>query len=624
MKTMIGEQNKEIKEEQNTAELSKIAEPEVTAEPEMASEPEASAEPEMTAESEASAEPDMAVGRKTAGIKGICIAGAFCLLFAFYLGAAMFYNDHLYANTYINGVPYANLTPSEADRALLERWNGYSIVLYSKNGESAVISAEDIGLSCNYAQSAEAVKNGQNPLLWPGAVFGKRSYSIDYTVTYDGDRLREALAGISFLQEENMVAPQNAYIGTYNQELGTFEVVSETHGTWIDQDKAYEMVSAAIEKEDQILRLDEYGCYIMPEILSDNEELLEELAYYNKYMQASITYQFGPEEEVVDFTVYENWIQEWGNTIRIDETAVEQYLSELADRYDTYNDRMNFTTVDGYVINLPKGGFGWKMDVAAETERLIADIKAGTIDVREPLYSCEGASRDDDIGDFYIEVDMTAQRVYIIDHGEIVLESDCVTGNMANGCTTPPGIFGLTYKTRNATLRGRDYVSYVKYWMPFNGNIGFHDASWRTLFGGDIYLTGGSHGCVNLPTGFAAKLYDYLYKDCPIICYYLTEDVIVEYPEDADHAVSGNITAAGAGGGTAAESGKTEETADGADASGGSVSGSGSTSGGSVSGNAEDNAGETQGSVSENAGQVPAEDGHTAPGVSGNHADGPQ
>lgn len=517
MKTMAEERNSGIREDQNTMELPGTVEMD-----------------QNTMELPGTTETDQNTPEKNTGIRNICIASVMGILFAFYLGVAMFYNDHLYANTYINGLPYANDTPAEADRALVEQWNRYSIVLYTKDGESALISAEDIGLSCSYAQSAEVIKERQNPLLWPAALFGKNLYTIDYTVSYDDDLLHEALTGIPFFQEENMVAPQNAYIGTYNQELGTFEVVSETNGTWIDQDKAFEMVSAAIEKEEQILRLDEYGCYVLPEILSDNEELLEELEYYNKYMQASITYQFGPEEEVVDFTVYENWIQEWGNTIRIDEAAVEEYLNELADRYDTYNGRMNFTTVDGYVINLPKGGFGWKMDVAAETERLIDDIKSGTITVREPLYSCEGASRDNDIGDFYIEVDMTAQRVYVIDHGEVVLESDCVTGNMANGCTTPPGIFGLTYKTRNATLRGRDYVSYVKYWMPFNGNIGFHDASWRSLFGGDIYLTSGSHGCVNLPTPFAAKLYDYVYKDCPIICYYLTEDVIVEYPEDMD------------------------------------------------------------------------------------------
>lgn len=549
-------------------------------------------------------------------IRNICIAGMAGILFAFYLGAALFYNDHLYANTYINGVPYANVTPEEADQALQERWNGYSIVIYSKNGESAVISAEKIGLSCNYAQSVDTIKEQQNALLWPGALFGINPYFIDYTVQYDEDKLRAELSEIPFLQEENMVAPQNAYIGTYNQALGGFEVVSEKPGTWIDQDKVFEMVSASIEKEEQILRLDEYGCYILPEIMSDNEELLEELAYYNQYMQASITYQFGPEEEVVDFTVYESWIQEWGNTIKIDETAVEEYLSTLADEYDTYNDRMNFTTVDGYVINLPKGGFGWKMDVAAETERLIEDIKLGTIDTREPLYSCEGVSWGDEIGDFYIEVDMSSQRVYIIDQGEIVLESDCVTGNMSNGCMTPPGIFGLTYKTRNATLRGRDYVSYVKYWMPFNGNIGFHDASWRTLFGGDIYLTGGSHGCINLPTAFAARLYDYVYKDCPVICYYLTEDVIVEYPEDADDGNIGNITIGNSG--TESDDSKADESPD---ETGGSV---GVNAGGNPTGNDITDEDGTMEETDHRAEQQAENRNDMDPEVSGNYTDGAQ
>ena len=43
--------------------------------------------------------------------------------------------------------------------------------------------------------------------------------------------------------------------------------------------------------------------------------------------------------------------------------------------------------------------------------------------------------------------------------------------------------------------------------MPFNGGIGFHDASWRTEFGGTIYKTNGSHGCVNLPKEAAKQIF---------------------------------------------------------------------------------------------------------------------
>ena len=91
---------------------------------------------------------------------------------------------------------------------------------------------------------------------------------------------------------------------------------------------------------------------------------------------------------------------------------------------------------------------------------------------------------------------------------------------MSRGWGTPGGVFGLTYKTRNAVLRGADYATPVSYWMPFNGGIGLHDASWRSSFGGKIYIYSGSHGCINLPGKKAAKIYEMINKETPIVCVY--------------------------------------------------------------------------------------------------------
>ena len=55
--------------------------------------------------------------------------------------------------------------------------------------------------------------------------------------------------------------------------------------------------------------------------------------------------------------------------------------------------------------------------------------------------------------------------------------------------------------------------------MPFNCNIGIHDASWRGSFGGSIYKTDGSHGCVNAPEYLAKKIYENIEPGTPIICY---------------------------------------------------------------------------------------------------------
>ena len=55
--------------------------------------------------------------------------------------------------------------------------------------------------------------------------------------------------------------------------------------------------------------------------------------------------------------------------------------------------------------------------------------------------------------------------------------------------------------------------------MPFFDGQGLHDATWRSSFGGDIYLTNGSHGCVNLPYDTADKIYNNIEAGVAIILY---------------------------------------------------------------------------------------------------------
>ena len=111
--------------------------------------------------------------------------------------------------------------------------------------------------------------------------------------------------------------------------------------------------------------------------------------------------------------------------------------------------------------------------------------------------------------------------MYFYKDGKKILESDFVSGNVSKGYTTPPGLFSLTYKQRDATFKGQGYASPVKFWMPFNGGIGFHDASWRNTFGGTIYKKNGSHGCVNMPYAAAKTLFENVYAGMPVICYNL-------------------------------------------------------------------------------------------------------
>ena len=137
---------------------------------------------------------------------------------------------------------------------------------------------------------------------------------------------------------------------------------------------------------------------------------------------------------------------------------------------------------------------------------------------KEAIFKQKGYCFGDlDFSDSYVEVSIENQRVWLYVDGECIVDTPVVTGNVSAGHNTRKGVFSLTYKTRNATLRGPGYASFVYYWMPFDGGIGLHDATWRSSFGGTIYKTNGSHGCVNMPLEAAKIVYNNLESNMPII-----------------------------------------------------------------------------------------------------------
>ena len=114
----------------------------------------------------------------------------------------------------------------------------------------------------------------------------------------------------------------------------------------------------------------------------------------------------------------------------------------------------------------------------------------------------------------YIEISISNQKLNYYQKNKLVLSSDVVTGY---NNWTPTGEFSVLNKARNIYLVGQNYRSFVQYWIAFKGiNYGMHDASWRNAFGGEIYKTNGSHGCVNMPIANAKKLYELVEIGTPV------------------------------------------------------------------------------------------------------------
>ena len=104
--------------------------------------------------------------------------------------------------------------------------------------------------------------------------------------------------------------------------------------------------------------------------------------------------------------------------------------------------------------------------------------------------------------------------LYYYENNKVKLSTPITSGR---NNATRTGNFKIRKKARNTTLKGKDYESKVQYWMAYDGNnFGIHDASWRRKFGGMDYKWNGSHGCINIPTSAAAKLYSYVEVGTPV------------------------------------------------------------------------------------------------------------
>ena len=235
-----------------------------------------------------------------------------------------------------------------------------------------------------------------------------------------------------------------------------------------------------------------------------------------------LTVEIGTEKEIITSEELSSWMTETEeHELVLDDDQFTAFAEKLAKKYNTKGQPRRFTTTGGSEITLYKGTYGWEMDVE-ETADAIREAanQSGRVTV-QPVWSQEAAflEQGNDIGDSYVEVDLTEQKVWLYIDGEQILETDCVSGTYGTSRQTPGGVYFIYYRQSPAVLRGADYESPVEYWMAYNGGIGLHDANWRSTFGGDIYLSNGSHGCVNLPTDAAKTIYENTSYGFPVVSY---------------------------------------------------------------------------------------------------------
>lgn len=426
--------------------------------------------------------------------------------------------------TIVDGMDVTGKTASEVEDAITEQLKGYTLTINGREELSESITGESVGLYAEFDDTLEKAVAAQKPMNWGKYRFGKavNEVNTDALLHYSSEMLDEAVAGLSCMDRENMREPQDARISDYDSATGSYTIIKEDEGTELLEDKVKEAVASAIMSLSESVNLEEQGCYLSPAVTSGDEALKTACESMNRYVGTKITYKFGDRSETLSGNEIHNWLTVNGTSVGVSEAKAAEYVKNLASAYNTAYKPKTLKTSYGKNVTITTGSYGWKIDQTKETAALVSLIKNGEQTSREPEYSQKAASRSgNDYGNTYVEINLTAQHLYFYVDGKLLVQSDFVSGNAAKGWSTPAGAYALTYKQRNATLKGQGYATPVSYWMPFNGGIGLHDANWRKTFGGTIYKNKGSHGCINLPPAVAKTIYENISAGDPVLCYHM-------------------------------------------------------------------------------------------------------
>lgn len=455
--------------------------------------------------------------------------GLFVLMIGAYTANALHFRTHFYSGTMINGVDSTEMTADEVKERLAEDTQNYVLTLVKMDGTTETISASQIGLAFEDNQEVDEHLQEQNSWFWIGEMFMDKEHELHVSVSYDETMLEAAIDGLSCMQEGNYTPPQDASIG--ETENG-YTIVPEVEGNQLDRAVLLEAVKEAIDSGAAELNLSDSGCYMKPSVYQDDEALNARVNHLNTLVAANLTIDFGSGRiETVNGALLKTWVtqDESGNDV-IDPTKITEYVSSLADKYNTVGNH-TFRTTGGSTVTLTAGDYGWVMDEATTAQNLSDAIAAGTQGSFEVTYSSSAQSREsNDIGNSYVEISIDQQTMWCYVDGSLLVETPVVTGCVNNGTETPRGgVWKIKGKRTNYTMTGAinpstgepSYRTFVNYWIPYSEDmtIGLHDLTSRTAFGGNIYITNGSHGCVNTPLDAVRQIFEAVSYGFPVVVY---------------------------------------------------------------------------------------------------------
>ena len=271
---------------------------------------------------------------------------------------------------------------------------------------------------------------------------------------------------------------------------------------------------------------------IRQSVTAESPELLAQRAAIDAYLATEVTLDF-QDGNTYTLTPQDIWRMSdvtlsdaEGQTVCAPVPEKVKALSDaLADEYaldGVYAKFHNAEKTRPYIY-YRVGDTGWILDRDALASDIAAALETETDATVTPSYDTSWYWKQEywfyNFTDTFVEISLDNQYMWYYVDGKLLVETPVVTGNIAAGDDTRRGCFRIASMTTDTYLVGPTWNDHVEYWMPFDDQIGLHDSSWRTEYGGDIYLTDGSHGCVNTPLDAIATIYNNITVGTLVVVY---------------------------------------------------------------------------------------------------------
>lgn len=447
--------------------------------------------------------------------KGVMCCLSVCgLLITVYLGGVWFFHGH-FGLADCNGMSVSFTSVSLVSARCLQEASFQPFVFVREDGFEEQVTVRQLGMS--YGISDGIVLS--NAFVWPVWAFQRKSYDLAVVPCLDEMQLQEGLSHLDCVSTEYL---RNASESRFVETDTGLVLQSASRGTNVDADRLYAITKERLLSKEYRVDLVSDGCYVQTDLLGSDlwYDLPADYVFPSDFsvdLEAGVWESF-PAELFVQCVL----------DGRLSYDGVCAFVRYLKEVYDTKGLVRPFLTQTGRMIELPVSDqdtyAGWDLDVERTADGICQAILSGQ-NQSAGVWVSKGVSHGDlDIGDTYLELDLTNQMLYYVEQWVCKQAIPVVTGLDIEGRQTPTGLFRMLAMERDYTMYGDYGSAFSKYFIRLTSNgVGIHDASWRDQFLPEDYLTNGSHGCINVPEAEMAVLFEDLYANhvggIPVVVY---------------------------------------------------------------------------------------------------------